>query len=79
MKKLFALILALAMTMSLAACGEKKEETPAEGGEASGEPTKLTLILRPGTYADVIKECLPAFEAEHNVTCEVQELSESDL
>ena len=79
MKKLFALILALAMTMSLAACGEKKEKAPAEGGEASGEPTKLTLILRAGTYADVIKECLPAFEAEHNVTCEVQELSESDL
>ena len=40
---------------------------------------KLSLILRGGTYADVIKECLPAFEAEHNVVCEVQELSEGDL
>ena len=67
MKKLFALILALAMTMSLAACGEKKEEAPAEGGETSGEPTKLTLILRGGTYGEVIEKCLPAFEAEHNV------------
>lgn len=82
MKKLLALSLALVMALSLAACGGKTDDTaPAtdDGGSASGEPTKLTLILRAGTYADVIKECLPAFEAEHNVTCEVQELSESDL
>ena len=79
MKKLFALILALAMTMSLAACGEKKEEAPAEGGETSGEPTKLTLILRGGTYGEVIEKCLPAFEAEHNVDCEVLLLSFDDL
>lgn len=83
MKKLLALTLALVMALSLAACGSKPAETPApEGGDApapSAEPTKMTLILRSGTYADVIKECLPAFEAEHNVTCEVQELSESDL
>lgn len=79
MKKLFALILALAMTMSLAACGEKKEEAPAEGGETSGEPTKLTLILRGGTYGEVVEKCLPAFEAEHNVDCEVLLLSFDDL
>lgn len=83
MKKLLALILALTMALSLAACGGKEDDAapPAadDGASTSAEPTKMTLILRAGTYADVIKECLPAFEAEHNVTCEVQELSESDL
>lgn len=66
MKKAMSLILVLVLALSLACASAE-------------EPTKLTLILRAGTYADVIKECLPAFEAEHNVTCEVLELSESDL
>lgn len=92
MKKLFAFLLALVMVLSLAACGGNSGQTgdtsgsaPAQsgsgasGGSDSAAPAKLTLILRAGTYADVIKECLPAFEAENNVTCEVQELSESDL
>lgn len=80
MKKLFALILTLAMVMSLAACGEKKEEQkPAEGDAASTEPTKLTLILRGGSYADVIKAALPEFEKANNVTCEVLDLSFDDL
>ena len=80
MKKLFALILTLAMTMSLVACGgeEPAPDAGADGGDAA-EPTTLTLILRGGTYADVIKECLPAFEEEHNVKCEVLDLSEDDL
>ena len=87
MKKLIALALACIMVLSLAACGgSKKGEQPADTStpsapttEAPAEPTKLTLILRGGTYADVIKECLPAFEAEHNVTCEVLDLAEDDL
>ena len=90
MKKLFAFLLALVMVLSLAACGgnsgqDTSGSAPAQsgsgssGGSDSAAPAKLTLILRAGTYADVIKECLPAFEAENNVTCEVQELSESDL
>ena len=82
MKKLLTLVLALAMTLSLAACGGGSDTTTTDDGSGetnSGDPTKLTLILRAGTYADVIKECLPAFEEEHNVTCEVQELSEADL
>lgn len=66
MKKALSLILVLVLALSLACASAE-------------EPTKLSLILRAGTYADVIKECLPAFEAEHNVTCEVLELSESDL
>lgn len=84
MKKLFAMVLTLAMALSLVACGG--EETPApdaEGEKApveeSTEPTKLTLILRGGTYGDVIKAALPAFEAENNVVCEVLDLSFDDL
>ena len=72
-----------AATAALTACGGGKTETPSDSNtpadNTSAEPTKLSLILRGGTYADVIKECLPAFEAEHNVVCEVQELSEGDL
>ena len=86
MKKLFALILTLAMVLSLAACGSKEEkpaetpsETPSETPAESAEPTKLTLILRGGTYGDVIKAALPAFEAENNVKCEVLDLSFDDL
>ena len=92
MKKLFALILTLAMAMSLVACGGSKTNEPASSGSTTpaattepaktdtpAAPTKMTLMLRAGTYADVIKECLPSFEAEHNVTCEEKELSESDL
>ena len=86
MKKLFAMVLTLAMALSLVACGGGSSDAPAADEKApateestSAAPTKMTLILRAGTYADVIKECLPAFEAEHNVVCEVQELSESDL
>ena len=39
----------------------------------------MSIALRGGVYADVLKECLPAFEEEHNVTIDVQELSEEDL
>ena len=73
------------MSLSLvppAAAGATPPPTPVtaeDSGSDSGAPTKMTLVLRSGVYADVIKECLPAFEAEHNVTCEVQEQSEADL
>ena len=68
MKKLLALTLALLMVLSLGSAAFAEEE-----------PTKLVLVLRDGTYADVIEQCLPDFEAEHNVTCEIQRLSEADL
>ena len=84
MKKLMALSLALLMTLSLAACGGSKTETPADNGgstadNTSAEPTQMTLILRGGTYAEALKASLPDFEAEHNVKIDVQELSFDDL
>lgn len=84
MKKALSLILALAMALSLAACGGSKTETPADNGDStadntSAEPTQMTLILRGGTYAEALKASLPDFEAEHNVKIDVQELSFDDL
>lgn len=62
MKKLLALLLALGMTLSLAACGGgDSTDTGGEGGGGSGEPTKMTLILRGGAYGEVLENaCLPS-------------------
>ena len=83
MKKALSLILALAMSLSLVACGGGKTETPSDSNtpadDTSAEPTKMTLILRGGTYAEALKASLPDFEAEHNVKIDVQELSFDDL
>ena len=90
MKKLLALLLALCMVFALAACGqtaapaEKPADAPADKpadapADKPAEAVKMTLALRGGTYAEVIKECLPAFEAENNVSIEVLDLAEDDL
>lgn len=73
MKKLLTLVLALAMTLSLAACGGGGEDTADEGseGSTSGEPAKMTLILRGGAYGESLEASLAPFEAEHNVDIEV--------
>lgn len=62
----------------------QKDEADAQAAEEKDqeettESTTLTLALRAGTYANVIKECLPQFEEDNNVTCEVLELEEDDL
>ena len=46
MKKLLTLVLALAMTLSLAACGGGGEDTADEGseGSTSGEPAKMSTL-----------------------------------
>ncbi len=62
------------------AAAETATETTTEAAaETAAEPTKLTLILRGGTYGDVVKAALPDFEAANNCTCEVLELSFDDL
>lgn len=68
MKKLLALLLVVLLSATLVSAGF-----------AADAPTKLTLILRGGTYTDVIKAMLPDFEAANNVTCEVLDLSFADL
>ena len=84
MKKLLALFLALVMSLALVACGGDSSSDTAESGdttstEESAEPTKMTLILRGGTYAEALKAGLDDFAAEHNVEFEVMELSFDDL
>lgn len=93
MKKLFALLLAFALLAGLVGCSQPAapaESPSADGGSAPAQeapagqepaasPTKMTLILRGGTYGEVIKAVLPAFEAEHNVTCEILDLSFDEL
>ncbi|MDO4617116.1 MAG: extracellular solute-binding protein [Lachnospiraceae bacterium] len=89
-KRLVAVLMAAAMAATMTACGgsgssDSAADTSASSGEAeesteaSGDGEELSIVLRGGTYADVIKACLPAFEEEHNCTVEVMELSEDDL
>lgn len=88
-KRLVAVFMVAAMAATLTACGGSKEESSAAASsaakeeatetEASGDATKMSIVLRGGTYAEVIKACLPAFEEENNCTIEVMELSEDDL
>ena len=59
-----------------AAESQTAEEAQAEAG---GEKVKMTLILRGGSYAAVLKEALPDFEASHNCEIEVLEMSFDDL
>ena len=50
-------------------------------GCGSGNTTKdkLTIAVRSGVYAEVIKKCIPGFEEETGIKCEVIEFSEDDL
>lgn len=78
-RRLLAGALAAAMALSMTACGSGGGSSADQEGGSSGEKTKMTLILRGGTYAEALKASLPDFEAEHNVSIEVQELSFDDL
>ena len=95
MKKSIALLLILAMVCAtFAGCAQPAAETATEStaadatateaaaeptAETSQAPTKLTLILRGGTYGEVIKAALPEFEKANNCTCEVLELAFDEL
>lgn len=60
------------------ASAQQTEGSPSKDG-ASGDMTEMTLILRGGSYADVIKKALPDFEASNNCKIEVLEMSFDDL
>lgn len=53
MKKLFALLLALAMTLSLAACGGKKDEAPASSDKPATEAPAEKTVLRLSTHLSI--------------------------
>ncbi len=72
-KKILSAGLIVCLVASISGC---EELTPHEN--LSHLPT-VTLALRSGIYADVIKSCIPKFEEEHGIFCEVLELSEDDL
>ena len=81
-KRPLALALALPQPLSLTACGSSggtSETGSGDSGSASGEPTKMTLILRGGAYGESLEASLPAFEEEHNVDIEVMLMSFDDL
>ena len=65
MKKVLSIALVLLLLLSVCPAFAQQET--------------LTLLLRGGTYADVIKAYLPAFEQEYGVKCEYLELSFDDL
>ncbi len=94
-KKMAATLLAATMSVSVVACGEVTAETatvaPAATTETKQEPAAekpeevtsehvdMTVILRGGSYADVIKKALPTFEEAHDCSVEVLEMSFDDL
>ena len=66
MKKLTVV---LSLLLALCLCGAVFAE----------EQQTLTLILRAGTYADVLKEAIPAFEEANNCKIEYSEETFDDL
>ncbi|MDO5399629.1 MAG: sugar ABC transporter substrate-binding protein [Eubacteriales bacterium] len=80
MKKLIAVLLVLAMMLTMAACGGKAASDEAQANNApgaAGEEITLsfwTLALTP-TFTDYIQGLIDAYEAEHpNITIEWQDL-----
>lgn len=73
MRKLLSTLLACILLASLTL------GAGAAPAKLDGNGATLTLALRSGTYANVIKLCLPEFEKQYNVKTEVLELSEDDL
>lgn len=73
MKRLLSIALLLCVCITFSACG--KNDT----AKTLNENNELTLVLREGTYADVIKAELETFEKKHGVTCDVMEFSEDEL
>ena len=80
MKKLFALLLALVMVLSMTACGasESAAEAPAAAGDAPAaeaglpyEGETLTVLYMSGVYADAARAMVDEFEAATGAKVEV--------
>lgn len=74
MKRLVAVLLSASLIVSLGACGKRLSDD-----KKTLQTSNLTLALREGTYAEVVKKDLEAFENQYGVSCHILELSESDL
>ena len=80
MNRTLAVARPLATALSRTACGGGETSSAGSAGSSgSGEPTKMTLILRGGAYGESLEAMLPAFEEEHNVDIEVMLMSFDDL
>ncbi|MCR4895548.1 MAG: extracellular solute-binding protein [Lachnospiraceae bacterium] len=74
LRRVLSSILTLSIGISvLSGCGSVQSQVDATHTKS------LTLALRDGTYSDVIRSCLPAFEEQTGITCEVVNFSEDDL
>lgn len=82
MKKLFALLLALVMVLSMTACGASEEKAPAaEAPTAAGDSSAaadlpyegetLTVLYMSGVYADAARAMVDEFEAATGAKVEV--------
>lgn len=93
-KKIMSVVATAAMAVSMVACGsnttsnesKNENEAVAENNSvetvaagANEEHVDMTIILRGGSYSEVIKAALPEFEEAHNCTIEVLEMSFDDL
>ena len=79
MKRSISIVIIISMmlllTSSCAFYGNKDERR-----EVDWIPKgKLTLALRSGTYADVVKKSVVGFEEETHIYCEIIELDEDEL
>ena len=90
MKKLLSLIMAMVLASALFGCGSP--DSSSSGGDSAGgsetassaegntgETKKLTMILRAGSYTDVMKNMAPAFGEEHNVEFEYLDLDVANM
>ncbi|MCR4999874.1 MAG: extracellular solute-binding protein [Lachnospiraceae bacterium] len=73
MRRFISILLSCILAVSITGC----QLVPTSSSPA--QPTVLRLLLREGTYTDVVKHSLETFEQEHNVICDVVALSESKL
>ncbi len=71
-KKLRISLIICLLAGFLTSCGNKKSK-------AADVNASLTLALRSGVYADVIKAQVKDFENENNVSCTILELGEDEL
>ena len=69
-KKSFCFLLCICMMLSICGCGNDVSGTTKD---------TLTVAVRSGIYADVIKKCLPGFETKYGIAVEVIEYSEDEL